>query len=95
VRGLDAVVVPVSGGGMIAGVAIVVKSLSPRCLVLAAEPRGANGAADAAASKARGERVCDMPKPETIADGLQARLGEHTWPMVRDLVDEVGPLPHQ
>jgi serine racemase len=31
----------------------------------------------------------DMPPPETVADGLRARLGHCTWPVVRDLVDEV------
>lgn len=36
--------------------------------------------------------MADMPKPRTIADGLQARLGELTWPVVRDKVDEVGRL---
>ncbi|KAI8469135.1 MAG: serine/threonine dehydratase [Monoraphidium minutum] len=86
---LDAIVVPVSGGGMISGIALAAKSLNPSILVVAAEPRGSNGAADAAASKAAGALVQGMAKPVTIADGLQARLGELTWPVVRDLVDEV------
>ena len=37
---LDAIVVPVSGGGMISGIALAVKALNPDCLVLAAEPGG-------------------------------------------------------
>lgn len=89
VKRLDAIVVPVSGGGMISGVAVAAKALRPSVRVVAAEPRGSNDAADAAESKRRGERAHDMPKPRTIADGLQARLGDLTWPIVRDLVDEV------
>ncbi|KAF8072725.1 hypothetical protein HT031_000385 [Scenedesmus sp. PABB004] len=86
---LDVIVVPVSGGGMIAGVALAAKALRPGIAVVAAEPSGSNGAADVAASKAAGRLVADMPKPLTIADGLQARLGELTWPVVRDCVDGV------
>lgn len=86
---LDAIVVPISGGGMISGIAIAAKALKPGIRVVAAEPRGANDAADAAAAKAAGARADGMPKPRTIADGLQARLGDLTWPVVRDLVDGV------
>ena len=87
---LDAIVVPVSGGGMISGIALAVKALNPDCLVLAAEPGGEMGnRADCAESKRRNEVQMDMPPPETIADGLRARLGRCTWPVVRDLVDEV------
>eukprot|EP00775_Hariotina_reticulata_P006291 gene6291-6527_t len=89
---LDVVVVPVSGGGLLSGVAIAAKSLKPQLKVLAAEPCGTNNAADAAASKAAGQLIQDMPKTSTVADGLQgkyARLGQHTWPVVRDLVDGV------
>jgi hypothetical protein len=54
---LDAIVVPVSGGGMISGIALAAKALKPSVLVVAAEPGGSNAAADAAASKARGALV--------------------------------------
>ena len=50
---------------------------------------GRNDAADVAASKAEGRLRLDMPKPHTIADGLQGRMGDLTWPIVRDLVDAV------
>lgn len=46
---------------------------------------GSNDAADVAAAKAAG-RIVPCPKPVTIADGLQGRLGDLTWPPVRDLV---------
>lgn len=89
VPGLDAIIVPISGGGMISGIALAAKALRPSIKVIAAEPSGSNAAADAAASKAARQLVGGMPKPKTIADGLQARLGALTWPVVRDLVDEV------
>ncbi|KAK3236995.1 hypothetical protein CYMTET_52894 [Cymbomonas tetramitiformis] len=85
---LDAIVVPVSGGGMLSGIAIAAKALKPAIKVIAAEPSGKNEAPDVALSKARGELV-DLPVPDTIADGLRAKLGSLTWPIIRDHVDDV------
>ncbi|KAE9459590.1 hypothetical protein C3L33_08559, partial [Rhododendron williamsianum] len=82
---LDAIIVPISGGGLISGVALAAKSINPAIRVLAAEPMGAN---DAAQSKAAG-RIITLPETNTIADGLRAFLGDLTWPIVRDLVDDV------
>lgn len=89
VNGLDAIVVPVSGGGMISGIAVAAKSLNPAIKIVAAEPCGTNDAADVYASKKTGSLDQKVPKPNTICDGLQARLGSITWPIVRDLVDDV------
>ena len=36
-----------------------------------------------------------LPKPQTICDGLEARLGSLTWPVVRDLVDDVVTVSEQ
>ncbi|XP_030454247.1 serine racemase isoform X2 [Syzygium oleosum] len=82
---LDTIIVPISGGGLISGVALASKSMNPTIRVLAAEPRGAN---DAAQSKAAG-RIITLPVTNTVADGLRASLGDLTWPVVRDLVDDV------
>jgi len=91
VADLEAVVVPVSGGGMISGISVAAKALRPGIKVIAAEPTGRNDAADVLRSKEAGELVlCD--KPDTIADGLQGRLGSNTWPIVRELVDAVVPV---
>ncbi len=68
---LDAIVVPISGGGMICGIAVAAKALKPDILIIAAEPNGSNDAADAAACKAAGRLLEAQPKPITIADGLQ------------------------
>jgi len=82
---LDTIIVPISGGGLISGVALAAKSINPAIRILAAEPMGAN---DAAQSKAAG-RIITLPETNTIADGLRAFLGDLTWPIVRDLVDDV------
>ena len=82
---LDAIVAPIGGGGLVAGLTIAAKALKPDIRVFAAEPAGAD---DAARSKARGELV-PQTGPNTIADGLLTSLGDLTWPVVRDLVDAV------
>ncbi|BBH03341.1 serine racemase [Prunus dulcis] len=82
---LDTIIVPISGGGLISGVALAAKSINPAIRVLAAEPEGAN---DAAQSKAAG-RIITLPETNTVADGLRAFLGDLTWPVVRDLVDGI------
>lgn len=82
---LEAVVVPIGGGGLIAGVAIAVKAMQPEIRVFGAEPIGAD---DAARSKAAGT-LLPQTDPNTIADGLRTSLGELTWPVVRDMVDRI------
>ncbi len=83
---LDAIVVPVSGGGLIAGCATVVKALRPSCRVIGVEPAAGD---DTARSLAAGERV-RVEIPRTIADGLGApEPGELTFEVNRRLVDEV------
>lgn len=70
---LDAIVVPISGGGMTSGIAIATKALHPSTLIVAAEPVGANGVADVHACKAANELLTNLDKTQTIADGLQVR----------------------
>ncbi|MFO0827916.1 MAG: pyridoxal-phosphate dependent enzyme [Phycisphaerales bacterium] len=82
---LGAIVVPIGGGGMISGVAIAAKALKPSIRVVAAEPENAD---DAARSKELGA-IQPVSSRTTIADGLRTSLGELTFPVVRDLVDEV------
>ena len=82
---IEILLAPVGGGGLIAGCAIVASHLRPGMEVIAAEPLGA---ADTAESMRLGERVLHF-KPETIADGLRALVGKLTFPIIRDLVDEV------
>ncbi len=85
VPGLDAVIAPVGGGGLLAGTALAARGLAPAVRVFAAEPAGAD---DAARSKAEG-RLLPQTGPRTVADGLLTSLGELTWPVLRDLVERV------
>ena len=86
----DAVIVPVGGGGMISGVATALRGRDPRIRVFAAEPAAAD---DAARSKAAGAICKHATPPVTVADGLKTTLGPHTWPVVRDLVEDVITVP--
>jgi threonine dehydratase len=81
---LDVLVVPVSGGGLIAGCATVLKALRPSARVIGVEPAAGD---DHVRSKAAGERV-RVEIPRTIADGLgQTEPGELTWQVNSQLVD--------
>lgn len=82
---LDCLVVPVGGGGLLAGCAVAAGAVAPATDVIGAEPAGA---ADTAASLARGERV-DAWTPATIADGLRALVGRLNFALIRQRVDAV------
>lgn len=83
---LDALVVPVGGGGLIAGCATVCAALSPRTRVIGVEPEAGD---DVVRSMAAGERV-RIEVGRTIADGQQAATpGDLTWPVIHALVSEV------
>jgi threonine dehydratase len=83
--GFDAVLVPVGGGGLLAGVAIAIKALRPEVEVIAAEPAGAD---DAFRSFGLGRRV-PQEDPRTIADGLLTSLGELNYAIIREKVDTI------
>jgi threonine dehydratase len=84
--GLDALVVPVGGGGLIAGSATVAKGLRPGIRVVGVEPEAGD---DTKRSLAAGERV-SIPVPRTIADGQAADIpGELTFSINRRLVDDI------
>ena len=82
---LDAVIAPVGGGGLVAGICVAAKALDPSLRIFAAEPRGAD---DAARSKAAGTLI-PQTGPKTLADGLLTSLGQRTWPIIRDQVESV------
>lgn len=86
---VEAVVVPVSGGGLISGIATAVKSLRPGIRVVGAEPAGASRFAR---SREAGKPV-RLEKAETIADGLRVLApGELTWALTGQFVDEFRPV---
>ncbi len=83
---VDTVVVPIGGGGLIAGMALALKALRPNVRLIGVQ---AAGAAPMAASLAAGRRV-QVEKPQTIAEGIRVGFaGEQTFPVVRALVEEV------
>ncbi|MFJ5303151.1 pyridoxal-phosphate dependent enzyme [Streptomyces sp. NPDC088350] len=83
---LDAVLVPVGGGGLIAGTATAVKGLNPGTRVIGVEPEAGD---DTKRSLEAGRRV-SVPVPRTIADGQAADIpGELTFSVNRRLVDEI------
>ena len=83
--GLDAIITPVGGGGLLSGCAIAAKTKYNGTKVFAAEPTGAD---DAFRSFSSGELI-PQTGPNTIADGLLTSLGELTWPIIRDFVDAI------
>lgn len=83
---LDAVIVPLGGGGLIGGIATAVKRILPSCKVIGAEPANAD---DAFRSKAAGKLLKHEGPVSTIADGLKTTLGSNTFPIVMELVDEI------
>jgi threonine dehydratase len=82
---LDAVVVPVGGGGLLAGVATAVKSINPGIEVIAVEPAGAD---DAFRSFGLGTLVAQK-NPDTIADGLRTSLGKLNFEIIQQYVDTI------
>jgi threonine dehydratase len=82
---LDALVVGVGGGGLLAGCTVAAKAMKPDILVFGAEPSGAD---DAARSKAAGKWL-PQTDANTIADGMLTSTGQLTWPVIHDLVDRV------
>jgi threonine dehydratase/serine racemase len=82
---LDAIIAPVGGGGLMSGTCIAATGLKPGIGLFAAEPAGAD---DAARSLAAGTMI-PQTNPNTICDGLLTSLGEQTWPIIRDHVQQV------
>ncbi len=76
---LDAIVVPVGGGGLLSGTLIAARKLKPDLAVFGVEPAQAD---DAARSLASGKRIL-IDAPDTIADGLRASLGVLTFDIAR------------
>ncbi|KOV83730.1 threonine/serine dehydratase [Nocardia sp. NRRL S-836] len=82
------VLVPVSGGGLISGVAVAVKALCPNARVIGVEPELAG---DAAASLHAGELVRwdAHDRARTSADGLRAEPSDLTWAHIKEYVDDI------
>ena len=83
---LDALLVPLGGGGLLSGSALSARALSPRCRIYGVEPEAGN---DGQQSLRKGE-IVDIPVPKTLADGAQTQhLGQYTFGVIRRDVDDV------
>ena len=83
--GLDMVVAPIGGGGMISGICLTLSTLAPETQVIAAEPEQAD---DAFRSFKAGTLIAD-DAPRTVADGLLVPLKELTWHFVSHHVSQI------
>ena len=85
VGGLDMVITPVGGGGLLSGTCLSTHYLLPNALIYAGEPEGA---ADAILSIKSG-KVEQAPFVNTIADGLLTTLSDKTLPIIQQYVNEI------
>ncbi len=85
VEGLDAVVAPIGGGGMISGTCLSLSNIAKDVKIYAAEPEQAD---DAARSFRAGHIIAD-DAPVTVADGLKVPLKELTWHFVSNHVTDI------
>jgi threonine dehydratase len=85
IENLDFLLAPVGGGGLLSGTAIAAKGLNPKIKVVGCEPKNA----DDAYRSIKAGRIIPSENPNTIADGLRTSLGDKTFPIIRDLVDEI------
>jgi threonine dehydratase len=85
IPGLDMVMTPVGGGGLLSGTALAVSALSPKTQVIAAEPERAD---DAYRSFHAG-RIIPSHNPDTIADGLRTSLGDLAFPIIRKYIRDI------
>jgi len=87
--GVDLVLVPVSGGGLIGGIATAVKALCPGAAVIGVEPELAGDAAESFRTGARVEWTTEQTY-RTIADGLRVtQVGEIPWRQIQKYVDDI------
>jgi threonine dehydratase len=83
---LDVLLVPLGGGGLLAGSALSASALSPNCKVIGVEPEAGNDGQQSL----RSGQIVDIGVPQTIADGAQtSHLGQHNFAVIQRLVDDI------
>ena len=83
---IDAVIVPIGGGGLISGVAFAIKSIRPSIKVYGVQAAGAPSMFNSMHSGT----IESLPSVSTIADGIAVKTpGEHTFDMVSKYVDDI------
>ena len=83
---LDALFVPLGGGGLLAGSALATRELSPACEIFGVEPEAGNDGQQSL----RAGKIVHISTPKTIADGAQTQhLGEITFPLIQNNVTDI------
>ena len=83
---IDAIIVPIGGGGLIAGISATVKTINPKCKVYGVQATGASSMFD---SIKKNERT-ELKHVSTFADGTAVKLpGELTYQIVKECVDDI------
>lgn len=83
---LDVLLVPVGGGGLISGTALITREASPQCQVIGVEPEAGNDGQQSFRTGA----IVSISIPATIADGAQTQsLGKLTFPVIKELVSDM------
>jgi threo-3-hydroxy-L-aspartate ammonia-lyase len=83
---LDALFVPLGGGGLLSGTALSVRALAPACKLYGVEPEAGNDGQQSL----RAGRIIDIPTPKTLADGAQTQhLGKLTFEVIRRDADDI------
>ncbi len=83
---LDLLVVCLGGGGLLSGCAVAARAMNPKATIVGVEPE----AGDDGQRSFRSGKIVHIDTPKTIADGAQTQhLGEHTFPVIRRLVDDI------
>ena len=82
---LDAIICPVSGGGLLSGTLLAAKNLKPGIKVFGAEPKNA----DDTYRSILNNKIMSNETTDTIADGLRAQVGTVTFPIIKENVDKI------
>ncbi|MFO1127732.1 MAG: threo-3-hydroxy-L-aspartate ammonia-lyase [Rhodospirillales bacterium] len=83
---LDALFVPLGGGGLLSGCALAARALAPGCKIYGVEPAAGNDGQQSF----RSGRIVHIDTPQTIADGAQTQhLGKITFPIIKRDVDDI------
>jgi threonine dehydratase len=83
--GLDAVVAPIGGGGMVSGTCLTLSNVAPETKIFAAEPKNA----DDAYQSFKAGHIIAYDDPKTVADGLKVPLKNLTWHFVSNYVEDI------
>lgn len=82
---IDNLIVPVGGGGLLAGTGLAGRLLAPRTGIFGAEPAGA----DDARKSFHSQTIIPSLHPDTIADGLRTQLGDQNFPIILNYVRDI------